>query len=309
MIIKKTLKSTVSIIAALLIFMLSITFYADRTNASNTSVEYIVFNAQTGEYLRSYTIDPLPENVNSRAIIGSDDRVVDWSKSGVVKILANDGDGSGFCTGFVIDNHTIATAAHCLYNSKFHKGRSINDILLFNTNGDVTMHATPIEFHLPKNYKENMDENRENSFYNDYLNDYALITVQEDLSSYACFNIGIATNNIFTCNPDVKISGFSAWDKNNTIVNTENKHVLFTAEDNLKSITNEEEGQYIFFHIVDAMEGASGAPMYIEESRCGKTYYTVIGIHTGGMQNFNNFGTRMTTDLMQFYLNNGNLNY
>ena len=54
-------------------------------------------------------------STNARAVIGDDTRVVDFSKSGVVKINFTASNGESYWgTGFVVDEHTIATAAHCV---------------------------------------------------------------------------------------------------------------------------------------------------------------------------------------------------
>ena len=64
-------KRTLSICLAVILFVLSCIMQTNSTNAANTSVKYEVFNAQTGDYLRSYTLNPLRSENNSRAIIGT----------------------------------------------------------------------------------------------------------------------------------------------------------------------------------------------------------------------------------------------
>jgi len=290
MIIKKTLKSTVSIIAALLIFMLSITFYADRSNATNTSVEYIVFNAQTGEYLRSYTIDPLPENVNSREIIESDDRVVDWSKNGVVKLMHN---YLSMGTGFVIGSHTIATAAHCVRQS-VESGYVLTEILLFDNNGNISLRATPVESHCAKYCAVGHT-------------DYALITVKEDLTDYMCFNLGITTDNFLEGNQEIKTTGFPS------VGNHNGNHTMYTSIGNvIASNTIDPNNKDVIFFDANIIGGNSGGPLYIEESRCGKKYNTVIGIVSGSggdAENPYRFANRIDTNTLCFLTRNSNLNY
>jgi len=284
MIIKKTLKSAVSIIAALLIFMLSITFYADRSNASNTSRRYYVFNPSNSNYIRDYDIEPLPENINTRGVIGEDTREVDWSKSGVVKIMKKN---HYLGTGFVVSDHVIATAAHVVMN------QSLTEILLFDNEGNVTMHATPVEVHVPLNH---FLLTRPES--DDY--DYALVTVKEDLSSYANFNIGVAMDSLENSDLPIKVTGFPD-DKNNFT-----NHIMASSIGNVGKVLD-----CHIIHNVDTSGGNSGSPVYIEESRCNKTYNTVFAIHVGGSISYPGWNTaiKITTDIMQFYVNNGNLKY
>lgn len=79
----------------------------------NSIMYYNIYDSD-GYYNGSYSLSASPtlSTSNSRGVIGTDNRVVDFTKSGVVKIITSAGMG----TGFVVDSHTIATAAHCAYS-------------------------------------------------------------------------------------------------------------------------------------------------------------------------------------------------
>lgn len=290
------LKKITSMVVAFVILVLSVCLYSSKTSAANTAQTYSVFNATTGAFLRSYTLNALPAWNNSRGVIGTDDREVDWTKSGVVKInLFN----TYFASGFVVDEHTIATAGHVAYDFSSHEANTIPEILLFNNNGNISLHATPVESHVPNAYISNESI------------DYALITVEEDLSDYACFNLGVAMDNIVNNNQSVSVTGFPK-EVNGSVVNSLTNHCMYTGNGIITNI--DQYNNNCFDYSVDTSNCNSGSPVYITESRCGYTYYTVIAIHTGGATDNNNnglynCGTRVTTNLLHFYNNNPNLNW
>lgn len=284
-------KRTLSICLAVILFVLSCIMQTNSTNAANTSVNYKVFNAQTGDYLRSYTLNPLRSENNSRNY-QVDDREIDWSKNGVVKLVS----GNNYVgTGFVVDKHTIATAAHLLYGSVV---VPFTEILLFDSNGNVSMRATPVESHIPEAFFTNRDI------------DYGLITVEEDLSDYMCFNLGVISDSILPLGTNVSITGFpgmahvnGAW-KN---VNTSTMHNMYTGTGALKQV-NLLNGQCDIDCDVYTSGANSGSPVYITETRCGKTYNTVIAIHVSG-GNEASCGKGIDTNRLHFYINNENISY
>lgn len=299
-----SMKKIVSAMAAVLIFMLSVCSYSMNTGAANTSNTYRVFSASTGNYLRSYTLDPIPSANNSRKIIGIDEREIDWSKSGVVKIMT-EGDYIG--TGFVIDDHTIATAAHCVYEQHYICGIELSEILLFDVNGNVTLHATPVEEHIPLGYINANPLYSERSA----TQDYALITVEEDLSDYICFSLGVPLDSVKDNNTVVSVTGFPyEIDGVDEPVNTYSRHEMYTGSGIIVDAPTDHLDQLYYSN--DTSSGNSGSPVYVTESRGGRTYYTVIAINVGytnlPLYQYN-IGMRMTTDLINFYNANDNLNW
>lgn len=281
MVIRKN--KLIAVVTALILTI--VTAVSFTSTADNSSLLYVKYNAKTGAYIGSYTLYSMPSSDNTRSIIGLDNRVVDWSKSGVVKIV------SDVCysdsnepyrvmgTGFVVDEHVIATAGHCVADF------NIDDILIFNSNGTIAMHATPVEKHFLKAYD---DEHTTE-------NDYALITVKEDLSDYMCFNLAATSGNIV--GNTVKVTGFPGEHNNY------NTHNMYTGSGTIQSISAK-----LLTYNADTTAGNSGGPVYITESYNGKTYYSVVAIHTAGGGS-SNTGTRMTFDLLHFYANNSNISY
>ena len=71
---------------------------------------------------------------------------MDFSKSSVVKIM----DSYNYRgSGFVVDEHTIATAAHCVLDEQ------LSEILLFNSNGGSYNSGTKMTFDLIRFYLNN----------------------------------------------------------------------------------------------------------------------------------------------------------
>lgn len=285
----------IAVMSAIVVFMVSMCTYSVEANATNINREYWVYNAQTGTYLRKYTLGALSDynnTGNTRDIIGIDDeRQPDWSKSGVCKIILSTGVG----TGFVVDEHTIATAAHCVYKSPDDTagyGYRINTVLLYDTYGNISLQATPIEYHV---FEKWVNGSTIDGF------DYALITVEEDLSDYMCFNLGVMMDSFATTNTEIYVTGFPGL-----VMNEEGNLVaangMYTGEgylvDNL-----EFPSQLRIAYTNDTTSGNSGGPVYITETRGNYTYNTVIAVHTTGAGTYN-IGTRITTDLLHFYLNN-----
>lgn len=267
--------------------------YASATTATtavNSGMGYTIFDAATGAYASSYYLDANPIQDNSRAVIGEDNRESDDTLSGVVKLYTNAG---GLGTGFVVDAHTIATAAHCVFNKSTGSfnttNASLNRIEIYDENGNVEKTITNMyEVHIPNAYISDVT--------NRHLYDYALITVTDDLSAYADFNLGIATDGIIGSNAVVKVTGFPG-DKNGK----------WTASGNIVTNSVFDYDRRLIYN-ADTKSGESGSPLYVRSEYGENGYNTVIGIHTSYI-GFANCGVRMTTELLHFYKNNSNISW
>lgn len=283
-----------AVFIALFIAMFLMNFSFD-TNASNTSIKYSIYNAKTGSYIDEYTLNALEidNNANTVSTYASTDdgRFIDWSKSGVVKIMTQIGFRG---TGFVVDSHTIATAAHVVFDSAQYHTIPITSIYLFDKNGNKTLEATPVECHVPSLYwcRDNLD--------------YALITVKEDLSSYCCFDLGVVCDSIVNKNQNVKISGFPKY-HNENIVNTDTVHNMYSGTAVITRVTDGGTNR-VYYQNVNTYGGDSGSPVYIENNYYGEKYNTVVAIHTSS-EGTNKYGTCITTDILHFYHNNRNMNW
>lgn len=290
-----SIQKMMAMMIAALIMVLSVSSYQMNAGAANTERYYRVYNAQTGSLMRRYDLDPLGSYDYSRAIIGEEDRVIDWSKNGTVKILSNyiyDGkETTSVGTGFIVDDYVIATAAHCVYDVNNKEGNTLGKIEVYKTNGELDFTANAVEFHIPMNYATS------SSYNGNY--DYALITVDRNLSEHPHYELGVALDSA-TSQLEVKLSGFPR-----TVNDIATNGELYTGTGNL--IHEYYTGDYQLCFTCDTSWGNSGGPVYVEESRCGYTYLTAIAIMTSGPDTYC-VGTRITTDLIHFYKNNPNLN-
>lgn len=283
------------------IFVLCITtFNSYRVNAVENTVTgttYVVYDAQTGLYLRNYVLSDVtlaPNSYNQGNVRASGDWYCEWSNPGVLNIKTLENDIPYSSTGFVVDEHTIATGAHCVL------GKTIFKIYAFNNNSSFS-YLTAVEMHIPQPYV-----NGNNNY------DYALITVEEDLSDRMQFNIGVALDEASENEIAVKSTGFPSV-VNNQTVNSSNYHRMYTGEGELL-VNNYNPDNYDLsrrlFHSIPHDNGSSGSPIYYTETFNGNTYYTVIGIDTA----HNSAGqlgiaTKITPEILKFYLSNTNLVY
>lgn len=292
MIVKRSIPVKIIIVftAWVLLFVSVGAFKSSADEIVSLGESYNVYNANTGALLRSYTlsdaiISPNNNGDQVNTVIGTDDRYIDWSMSAVVKIITN----GGFGTGFIVDDHTIATAAHCVYNTQ------IINILLFNSNGAVSQSLTAVEYHVPIEY---INQNE---------NDYALITVSNDLSSYCQFQLGSSLPLAATLETQVTVTGFPGSASGNTNINTMTDHNMLTGIGTLLPNTGWGADLHILY-TKDASGGNSGGPVYVNESFNNTTYYTVIGINVSEAGTYN-IGTKLNSKHFKFYLSNTNLIY
>ncbi len=292
-------RKTIAVFIAMMLMILSVSYSGNKSEAANTSQRYWVYNAQTGKFLRRYTLNPISSDNNqiqqrTYGIVGTDDREPDKECNGVVFIIA----GSETGTGFIIDDHVIVTAAHCLYDEKNDKSLNIKKISVLDKSGSVELNATPVEFHIPKNYIDGY-----------YEYDYALITVKEDLSSYPHFELGVALNSAEGAT--VKVSGFPGI-VNDVPVNR-NPPVIYTGKGNILDLSETE-----LLVDADATPGNSGGPVYIEENiDIGDNeveYKTAVGIiaaysYFEDESNGPNIAVRFTTNHINFYRANKNIQW
>lgn len=283
-------------------------FAASRTSA----LEYRRYSYKENTELEPYSLTPvmgtLNSGVNSRAIIGNDDRylAIGEENTGIVNIELSVGNKIGHGTGFIVGDHQIATSAHCLYDAYDEHDNlwyPITSITMYNKDGTLSnVTLTPVEAHIPERYTD----------WGNYCYDYALITVEEDLSdekNYNCtfFSIGNAYNITESDYENIPIYITGCPGKINNIDNT----VLYSAQGN---VTDENIANGFLIHCnIDGTDGQSGSPMYaitkrkIDEDQF--TYvYTVLGIYRGGNSNYS-VGPLMTKYHLQFYHNNPNMNY
>ncbi|MGN1411270.1 MAG: trypsin-like serine protease [Oscillospiraceae bacterium] len=253
---------------------------------------YYVYNASSGALVDDYVLYksdvPNISATSTRTIIDDDDRVHEPGLSGVLQTSTGG-------TAFVIDAHTILTNAHCIFNSEI-GDQAIGGVSFTAYDSDdnpISIGITPLKYHIPQEFAEN-EEDKSNY-------DYAIVTVQEDLSAYVNFKLGVAKNDIYSKNPnvDIYVTGFG-WGGTN--VNPDLIGVKSTGKGNL--IGSNTMTTYNIRYTTDIIGGDSGSPVYVLNS--DSSIRTVIGINTSQTNSYN-FGKRITTDILQFVYNNPNL--
>ena len=286
----------VACLTALFIFAFSMNYHSSIAKATNTNRTYCIYEPSTGSLIDTYELSSLSDyTVNSRQAIGNDDREPDFSKSGVVKLMTN---GNFLGTGFVIDDHIIATAAHCTYNRGSDLVVDIDEILLFDSETEdveLTLLSDEIsEVHIPQIYTTCVDSDQ-------FKYDYALIYVEENLHDYVMFDLGTTLDNFTDFEHELFITGFPSKVKNQT-ANTYDDHIMYTGSGEVTYIYDE-----TFKTNADSSGGNSGGPAYIVTEYNDQKYYTVIGIvvseQTGSNPTYNRCN-RITTDQLHFFKNN-----
>jgi V8-like Glu-specific endopeptidase len=276
-------------------------YYDDDTSGLPTQEDrgYYVYSAKTGNKTSTYTLYAgdvskiTSTSASTRAILDGDDRELETSLKGVVNI-------NNIATGFIVDSHTIVTAAHCLYTKSSDEVVSSCVLYLYDdSTGEVkynnaSVTATPVEFHIPAKYISSSSE----TVYKRY--DYAVITVKEDLSDYVSFNLGVARSKAI--DKTVSATGFG-WnsdnEKYNKGINTSLIGKMSTGSGKIVSISS-----YRIGCDADTINGDSGGPLYYTDNGIN----TVVGIISTQMTS-TNYCTRITTDILQFVYNNDNLGY
>ncbi len=196
-------------------------------------------------------------------------------------------------TGFIIGEHLIATASHCVCNihpgySLFNPYRSVTAYLY--TVEDDSIVSTPYELtvtsvHVPLNFVQSLNA----SFY-----EYGLIEVEEDLSDFGCFNLGIITDYAPTSSDgqdeDLLLLRLQQFQNPNAPLYTEEqKKYPLLVDGWLRGI-----GLQQISMGSSTSQGSSGSVIYLHDNN------TAVGIIWGTNQS----ATRITRPLLQFYLNN-----
>lgn len=294
-------------------------FVSSVDDASTSAREYKRYDYEHNKQLSNYTLYPstksLASSVQSRIVIGADERYISSGSenTGIVHIY----NGLGkYATGFIVDDHHIATAAHCVYDGDW---LPILGIYGYKYNGEISdTEFNPVEAHIPNEYNPN-----ETDGYKKYKYDYALITVEEDLSGYVHFDLGTSYSVNTTNFKNIPIYVTGCPKETNTGASN-SIYRLFTGEGNVidkyvntsTSVKNTE----ILNYDTDMQQGCSGGPAYtvtknIVNGQASYTY-TAVAINSfevppdeGNVQGMGNGGALITKYLLQFYKNNPNVSY
>lgn len=260
-----------------------------------SSRSYYICSPTTGAVIpnSSYTL-PLVSNLQQasspRTIIGGDDRYAEDGFDGVINVQYSTGANAG--TAFVIDSHTLLTAAHVVYNKSGLKFKIFTD---HDTQSNIPI--TPVAYHVPSEYVNN----------NNICYDYAIVTVEEDLEcyngygyedySFINFDLGLMRNEMSLSKP-VYVTGFGGDGE----ITPELEDVKSTGVGTLLNTSNTDTDYRIYFD-TDIVPGNSGSPVYIKNPDGSNS---VIGICTH-QSTYYNSGIRITSDILKFVFNNSHL--
>lgn len=208
-------------------------------------------------------------------------------------------------SGFVVDDHIIATNAHCVYN--WNTGEFYSpDIYIMSSGNTPIRTISPRYIHICRNYVNG------GQGYN-YKFDYAMIYVEENLSEYK-INLGIMrdgyTGKLYASGFPVTSNEYGYRFKSSGVMNWNDTH--------------EDEHGLTLWHTAYIAGGDSGGPLFIRENINNGTIdeeyakendidneinndenyeISVVGINfsVGGSSNGS---IKITEDLIHFYLNN-----
>ncbi len=285
------------IAAAISVAMLG-SMTASTSETTDKTRKYIVYNYTSESEVSTYELSvPLDSSIQSRSLIGDDERV-EYAHSGIVRL-------EKFATGFIVGDHTIATAAHCVFEKAEDDQRDTLgygvyvpkfDVTLYNDSGAAVKEIEVSEAHLPDLYKTCPFADR-------FKYDYALLTVTEDLSDYEHFKLGEVINGSILSSIPVSVCGFPINDTNTSdnVVITPGK--LYIDTNNIIVSNN-----HCIYYKADTSSGESGGPVFVTTryqigTDSAVETKTVIAIHAAA-GNTNNGGTRMNSELLKFYLAN-----
>lgn len=296
-----------SVLTALVITALSLTFMTPQKASAvtqNGSIEYICYDYTTKK-TTTYTLSKLPMASGTARDRYPENRLPDPDYS-VVYLSMNGSSGSGFIVGA----HCIATAAHCVTSGNGFVN-SITATMCSSKAQEATQTVNAVRVHIPKIYRTSTNDYEKNAY------DYALIYVEEDLTPYGIFDLGVATDTFLKNEGQVVASGFPGRTHEDTtgVDNSSNQRyyslgkmqTVHNAYD-LTGYNNTKNQRFQATCVISP--GDSGGPVYAITYLDGKRYDTVVGIITGGGLNddgksyYGTYGVRITLDLLHFYKNN-----
>lgn len=287
---------------------ISSTITLDSSVTDGNSRWYIGYsyldNAPIDRYELTATMNTLGSSQNARSEPGlngnGDDRGVahGYECTGIVHIGDDESEG----TGFIVGDHLIATAAHCVRTDG---GEFKTDLTIstYDRSGNPVEggELTIAEIHVPENYI--------NQLRTGY--DYALVTVVEELceTDYVHFDIGNSYNMTSSEVGTIPLHVTGVPKMLGDDLNEENSDKkLYTHHGTIFGNDNVQVLKYN----VDATSGQSGAPLYTitRERYNDDEYYTYTALGVVIRNNVtNNESVLMTKYHQQFYNNNPYANY
>lgn len=286
----------------------------DMQNAEATGgTDYVKYTFATGQ-TQTYTLPEISTvnyantlSRNAMTIVFTDTREP-YYDSAVVAVNGYDNSLSEPnanylipATGFIIGDHEIMTAAHCIYNSEFREYHIDSANVIIPDTTPYTNNSLSLEVvsaHVPQDYIDLVNEPTQQGIQD---LDYAILTVEEDLSNYGCYLLGMGTDSIKQKNVPIHSLGYAGRE----------------LKISHGSVINFNNVSYDFNILSDG--GSSGGPIYVEsmfgvpgtsnEDYQVRTYRTAISIVSNGnndssIGNIGISGVRIRPIIMQFAYDN-----
>ncbi len=210
-----------------------------------------------------------------------------------------------FGSGFIIGNHTIATAAHCVFQQMSNDFVDFK-IRIYDEDGQSELKTVrPTAIHIPKTFFD-----YDGAYTKEVIeSDYALIYVKEDLSEYNKFNLGITLDHYVDMGWSVMVSGFP------TLSFADNKIRVISRGRIYPNSTTEKRFEFS----AKTASGFSGGPIFFNETyhytENGKiktvNINTALGIYDAMVDVFlddptqeKSSGVRFNEDSLYFYYSN-----
>lgn len=202
-------------------------------------------------------------------------------------------------SGFIIGDHEIMTAAHCVTTTlpneygMYMEAPNINiTIPTANPSNGTDISLTPEFMTVPNDYFDSVPGN-----------DYAIIKVKEDLSVYGQVFLGLGTDETVNDTP-VHALGYN-YINGAPVMKISNGYINNNGND---------LGDVLYRCSSTIYGGTSGGPLY-SQCRFGvsgstdsekkvQTYKTVTGIVVGNYDDNKTIATRITPEILQFAYNN-----
>lgn len=296
-----------AVVAAFVLLVVSVVCYGSFDSSAGLSqrtyLRYDSTNPNATPY--QYTIS-VPESVFSGGIetytiYPPNDMVRDYDTS-VVNLKTDLGTSTGLGSGFIISDHVIMTAAHCVYDNSNSKFLDTTAEIVSSDN-KIVKKVKAHYIHIPQKFSEVKNVNDSSDYYA-HVYDYALLYFDEDLSEYGTFDLGICLDKYIENEGTVIASGFPDSAKYPDEYLGSDYGLRFKAEG--KIIGQSFNGGMLNYD-ADVAGGDSGGPVYVNESCISGSirydYNTVIAIITRN----GNSGVRINYDILYFCYQNDKL--
>lgn len=290
--------------------------------ATTVTKELYTLPDDSGRYYKKYNCDTgittqyylgnsstmtsnIDENMDYLLDIAADYQ--DNENTNVVELAIHNGDRVYTGSGFVISDHIIATAAHCVFNGNnndFVDGVTVN---IYNEQAEAEPENLIASFeaesyHVPSQYITLLG--KENGHMDNY--DYALIYVGtdsqgKDLIDYtSAWNFAIPSLEFSEAQTGyLTVSGYTEHDNlaryysTGTVKDFSNDLGEIHNIPNLRIASNAE-----------AYGGKSGGVMYYTSTFNTTTYKSAAAVAPGGDENYNSWGVSFNPTLLRFYKQN-----